>query len=55
MKYNYQEWLKNPIKLFCRCECGQEIIIQKWYKYHDIPEYIKGHYWNNKNRSEETK
>lgn len=43
MTYNYQEWVNNPIKIFCKCGCGQEIIIKENHKYYGIPEYIRGH------------
>jgi len=47
MTYNYNAWLKNPIKIFCKCDCGSEIIINpssiSQYKQYGIPEYIRGH------------
>ncbi len=44
MTYNYQEWIKNgKPKIFCKCECNEEIIIKNIHKYNNIPEYINGH------------
>ncbi len=42
-KMTYNEWIKNPIKIFCKCPCNGEIIIKKHHKQYGIPEYIKGH------------
>jgi len=53
MTYDYNEWLKNPIKIFCKCKCGGEIIIQNHHKYYGIPEYIYGHNNIGKKQSEE--
>ncbi len=50
MTYDYNDWLKNgQPKIFCKCGCGEEIIIKKnhkyYYEYYGIPEYIQCH-WN---------
>ncbi len=56
MTYDYNEWLKNPIKIFCKCGCGKEIIVKKRpYKYTGIPEHLQGHVWKNRHHTEETK
>lgn len=55
MTYDYIEWLKNSIKIFCKCGCNQEIIIKSHHKYYGIPEYIKGHGSFDKHPSEETR
>ncbi len=62
MTYDYNEWLKNPIKIFCKCGCGTEIIIKSnSHKYYNIPEYIIGHNrkinhpMNGKHHSNETR
>lgn len=44
MRYDYNKWSKNPYKIFCKCGCKKEIIITKYHKYKNIPEYIHGHH-----------
>lgn len=54
MTHDYNEWLKNgQPKIFCKCGCGKEIIIQYYYRYYDIPEYILGHNNTGKKQSPE--
>jgi hypothetical protein len=55
MIYNYNEWLKNPHKIFCRCGYGGEIIVKSYHKLYGIPEYINGHNMINYICSEKTK
>ncbi len=44
MTYDYNDWLKNgKPKIFCKCKCGEEIIIKPHHKYRGISEYIRGH------------
>ena len=41
---SYKQWLKNnKPKIYCKCDCGKEIIITKRYKRRGIPQYIHGH------------
>jgi len=39
----------------CKCGCGGEIEIKPHHKYHGIPKYINGHYWQGKKRPEHSK
>ncbi len=48
MTYNYNEWLKNPHNIFCKCGCGRKIIALKQHKTRGIPEYVHGHNWYGK-------
>jgi hypothetical protein len=33
----------NELVKYCKCGCGQQIIIKKHHKYYGIPDYISGH------------
>jgi len=48
MTYDYNEWLKNPMEIFCKCGCNIKIIIKSTHKYKGIPEYINGHWRRNR-------
>ncbi len=53
-------FLKNPnrkdldyqIQKYCRCGCGQKIIIKKYYMWYGIPNYIHGHNTRGKKHKE---
>lgn len=44
MHETYKMWLDNNCpKIFCQCNCGQEIIVKKRHKYRGIPKCLLGH------------
>ncbi len=49
MHENYKKWLDDGCpKIFCKCGCEGEIIINEGHKYEGIPKYFRGH---NKNKN----
>lgn len=53
---SYKKWLEEECpKLYCQCGCNKEIIIKKHHKRFGIPNYLQGHYWKNRSKSNEQK
>ncbi len=44
MNESYKKWLdEGKPKVFCQCECNQEINIKRHHRIYGIPKYINGH------------